>query len=96
MSSMIVGLFSFIFAFVVAVSASLRFKSIPSWVLLAALGPLFFVIGIGAWRYQAANVGPGPALALIIVFPFLFVLLATRCVALFVIFLFKKRPTEGF
>jgi len=89
-SSLTVGLFTFLFAFVIATLINLRFRAIPYWLLLTLLGPLLCVIGLRIWRYQTSAVGPELVSAVFIFIPFFIVLLTTRCVALVTIFVLEK------
>jgi hypothetical protein len=90
MGSTIVGLCSFLLAFISAALIGLKFKALPSWLLLSALGPLFCVIGLIGWRSQTLAVGPDLVLVFYIVIPFFFLLLSTRVTALFLLYLIGK------
>ena len=76
--SLLVGLCSFLGASVVALLVSFKFKSIPSWLLLAFLAPFLFIIGLMLWRYELAAAGPALGLALIVFIPFFLALILSR------------------
>lgn len=89
--SLLVGLCSFLAASLIALVVSFKFKSIPSWLLLAFSAPFLFIIGLMFWRYELAAVGPGLGLALIVFIPFLLALILSRIPVILLLELIAKR-----